>query len=101
MSMIRRFLARIFTKVREVFTIVAKGVAKDVLAILNDAELQSLAVDACARAAALGLRGDAAWKHAFDDFGNQLRLRGRELATNLAETLLQTAYTVWKATGKL
>jgi len=97
---LRRWIAGLLGRARELFIIVAKGVGEDILSLLNDPDLQALAVAACREAAARGLSGDAAWRTAFEAFTASLRQRSITLATNIAETLLQTAYTVWRANGK-
>jgi hypothetical protein len=97
---IKAWFATLFRRSREIFVLIARGVADDVLTVLNDPDLQALAVDACRRAAAEKLAGNDAWGFALDALLSELRERGIQLATNIVETVLQTAYTVWKYQGK-
>lgn len=97
---LKKWLIKMLAGAREAFILVARGVKDDVLAVLNDPELQALATAACRSAATKALTGDDAWHMAFGEFKAAARAKGVVLATNIAETLLQTAYTVWKANGK-
>jgi len=73
---------------------VKANVKRDVLDTLNDKELQLLAVRAVVETAKKGLKGDEAYKDAFKELEYALRKRGEIIATNVMDTLLQTAVTV-------
>ena len=83
-------------KLVRLFTLTAEHLAKEVLDLLNDADLQKKALTAVTAAAQGGLKGNAAFDFAFDDLTAELRLEGRELADNIKDTLIQNAYCVFK-----
>ena len=83
-------------KLTALFTIACKTLAKEVLDLLNDAELQQKALTAVKVAAASGLKGNAAFDLALDELKAELKAEGRELADNLQDTLIQNAYCVFK-----
>ena len=62
--------------------------------VLNDKELQLLALSAVVETAKKGLKGDEAYKDAFGTLSHALTQRGEIIATNVIDTLLQTAVTV-------
>ena len=65
------------------FTLTAKNVAQETLALLNDPTLQHLAYASVKAAAEGGLKGNAAFDAAFDALTAALKAEGRELATNV------------------
>ena len=83
-------------KLATLFTIACKTLAKEVLDLLNDAELQQKALTAVKVAAASGLKGNAAFDLALDELKAELKAEGRALADNLQDTLIQNAYCVFK-----
>ena len=98
-TFLKNLAARVWRAVKPLFKIVAEGVADDILSVVNDPDLQALALEACRSAWRAGLTGDAAWRHAFDALASGLSARGRVIAMDLAETVLQAVYSVWKAGG--
>ena len=85
---------------KTLFKLTAKHVAREVLDILNDAELQHLAYDAVEAAADNGLKGNDAFDAALHGLTTKLRSQGQELKTSVKETLIQNAYIVFKHTPK-
>ena len=83
-------------KLTALFTLTCKSIAKEVLDLLNDAELQQKALTAVKVAAASGLRGSDAFDVALRELSAELRAEGRELAGNVKDTLIQNAYCVFK-----
>ena len=83
-------------KLTALFTLTCKSIAKEVLDLLNDAELQQKALTAVKVAAASGLKGNAAFDLALDELKAELKAEGRALADNLQDTLIQNAYCVFK-----
>ena len=83
-------------KLAQLFTLTAKSIAREVLDLLNDAELQHLAYDSVKAAAENGLKGNAAFDAAFEALTVKLRSEGRELADNVKDTLIQNAYCVFR-----
>ena len=74
--------------------IAVKGRIKgDVLETLNDKDLQGLAARAVVEAAKKGMKGDEAYKEAFEELSYALKQRGEIIATNVVDTLLQMAVT--------
>lgn len=83
-------------KLSALFTFTAKTVAKSVLDLLNNAELQHLAYESVKAAAEGGLKGNEAFAAALEGLTTKLKSAGQELSTSLRETLVQNAYIVWK-----
>ena len=83
-------------KLAQLFTLTAKSIAREILDLLNDAELQHLAYDSVKAAAENGLKGNDAFDAAFEALTVKLRSEGRELADNVKDTLIQNAYCVLK-----
>ena len=83
-------------KLATLFTLTCTSIAKEVLDLLNDAELQQKALAAVKVAAASGLKGNAAFDLALDELKAELKAEGRALADNLQDTLIQNAYCVFK-----
>ena len=83
-------------KLTALFTIACKTLAKEVLDLLNDAELQQKALAAVKVAAASGLKGNAAFDLALDELKAALKAEGRVLADHLQDTLIQNAYCVFQ-----
>ncbi len=83
-------------KLAALFTLTAANVAREVLALVNDAALQRLAYEAVKAAAEAGLKGNAAFDAAFAALSDRLKAEGRELADNVKDTLVQNAYLVFK-----
>lgn len=83
-------------KLAQLFTLTAKSIAREVLDLLNDAELQHLAYDSVKAAAQNGLKGNDAFNAAFAALTDRLKAEGRELADNVKDTLIQNAYCVFK-----
>lgn len=81
-------------KLAQLFTFTAKSIAKEVLDLINDKELQHLAYASVKAAAENGLKGNEAFDVAVDALTEALRKEGRELATNVKDTLIQNAYLV-------
>ncbi len=82
----------------ELFTLTAKNVASEVLDLINDPDLQHKALAAVQAAAAGGLKGNEAFDAAFAALTAELRAEGKELATNIRDTLIQNAYCVFRNT---
>lgn len=83
-------------KVRQLFVLTAAQVAAEVLDILNNETLQQQALAAVKAAAAGGLKGNDAFEDAAAHLRVTLAAEGRELKTNLIDTLIQNAYCVFK-----
>lgn len=83
-------------KLSALFTFTARTVAKEVLDLLNDRDLQHLAYEAVKAAAQNGLKGNEAFDVALSALTVKLRTEGRDLSTSLRETLVQNAYIVFK-----
>ena len=83
-------------KLATLYTLTCKSIAKEVLELINDAELQQKALAAVKVAAASGLKGNAAFDLALDELKAELKAEGRALADNLQDTLIQNAYCVFK-----
>lgn len=100
MSWIKSALSALWSWLRpalaELFTLTAKNVASEVLDLINDPDLQQKALAAVQAAAAGGLKGNDAFDAAFDALTAELRAEGKELATNIRDTLIQNAYCVFK-----
>lgn len=82
----------------ELFVLTAKDVATEVLDLINDPDLQHKALAAVKAAAAGGLKGNEAFDAAVADLTDELRAEGKELATNVKDTLIQNAYCVFRNT---
>lgn len=82
--------------ISELFVLTAKNVATEVLDLINDPDLQHKAIAAVQAAAAAGLKGNEAFDAAFAALTAELKQEGRELATNVTDTLIQNAYCVLK-----
>lgn len=95
-DLLTRFWTWLKPKLTALFTIACKMIATEVLALLNDADLQQKALAAVKAAAEGGLTGNEAFDFAFDELTAELRLEGRELAGNVKDTLIQNAYCVFK-----
>ena len=87
---------RLRPKPAQLFPLTARSVAKEVLDLLNDAELHHLAYESVKAAAQNGLKGNEAFDAAFEALTVKLRAEGRELADNVKDTLIQNAYCVLK-----
>ncbi len=85
-------------KLAKLFVLTATNVAQEVLDLINDAELQQKALAAVKAAAENGLKGNAAFDAAFNALTAELKAEGKELATNVTDTLIQNAYCVFKNT---
>jgi len=82
----------------QLFYVVWTAGKKEIADILNDPELQELALEAVKQAALRKLQGDEAWAEAFRTFAAATRARGWALGTAMLETILQTSYVVFKYT---
>ncbi len=85
-------------KLAQLFTFTCKSIACEVLDLINDKELQQKAYTAVKAAAEGGLKGNAAFDAAVAELTAELKLEGRELATNVKDTLIQNAYCVFRNT---
>lgn len=83
-------------KLKPIFCLTAERVAKDALAILNDAELQAAAREAVAAASQRCLDPDAAWVEARDAFLAILKTEGKMLKDSAVNALLEVAYYCFK-----
>ena len=83
---------------KQLFYVVWTAGKKEIADILNDPELQELALEAVKQAALRKLQGDEAWAEAFKAFAAATRARGWALGTAMLETILQTSYVVFKYT---
>lgn len=79
-------------KLKPIFCLTAEKVAKDALAILNDAELQAAAREAVVAAAKRCLTGEEAWTAARDAFLAVLKTKGKTLKDSAVNALLEVAY---------
>ena len=61
-------------------------------------KIDELAAHRAPAAAAGGLKGNAAFDAAFDALTAELKAEGKELATNVKDTLIQNAYCVFRNT---
>ncbi|MDO5462414.1 MAG: hypothetical protein Q4F99_02875 [bacterium] len=92
----KRFWNWLCGKVKQWWKLSAPSVAQSVLDTLNDPELQATAL-ACVKAVADGgFKGNRAFKKAFESFSETLKEQGKELHTNVKDTLIQNAYCVLK-----
>jgi len=78
--------------------VVWTGAKKEICDILNDKELQSLALEAVREAAKSKLHGDEAWKVAYNRFKYMAAQRGLDFGTAVLESILQNVYLVFKYT---
>ncbi len=85
-------------KLAQLFTFTAKTIATEVLDLINDKELQQKAYAAVKAAAEGGLKGNVAFDAAVAELSAELKTEGRELATNVKDTLVQNAYCVFRNT---
>ncbi len=85
-------------KLAQLFTFTCKTLASEVLDLINDRDLQHKAYIAVKAAAQGGLKGNAAFDAAVAELTAELRTEGRELATNVKDTLVQNAYCVFRNT---
>lgn len=83
---------------RQLFYVVWTASRKELAEILNDPQLQELALYAVRRAAQQGLTAEERWKIAYDYFKAIAAAKGWEPGTAILEAILQTAYTVYKYT---
>lgn len=83
---------------KQLFYVVWTASKKELADVLNDPQLQEMALEAVRVAAARKLSGDEAWKEAFAMFRAYVGARKYQLGTAILETILQTAYTVYKYT---
>ena len=77
------------------------SIKSEVVDLLNDTELQGLALEAVRNAAKAKLQGDEAWAQAFDEFKKAALARGKNVGTAVLETILQNVYLVFKYTEAL
>ena len=83
---------------KQLFFVVWTASKKELADILNDPQLQELALYAVRGAAQKGLTAEERWKIAYDYFKAIAAAKGWQLGTAILETILQTAYTVYKYT---
>lgn len=83
---------------RQLFYVVWTASRKELADILNDKELQQLALYAVRRAAQKGVSAEERWEIAFGYFKAVAEAKGWEPGTAILESILQTAYTVYKYT---
>lgn len=87
-------------KVKQWWTLTAADIKKDVLELINDPDLQSKALACVKHAAENGLKGNRAFKQAFNELNKKLAEEGKELRTHIKDTLIQNAYTVLRNTNE-
>jgi hypothetical protein len=71
---------------------------KEICDILNDKELQALALEAIRTAAKNKLKGEEAWNFAYAKFKEACVAKGINFGTAVLETVLQNVYLVFKFT---
>lgn len=81
---------------KALFTIAADFVYSKAISIINDKELQALALAAVKAAAKRALTGDKAWVAARDAFTAALAAKGKDIGNAAIDTLLQLAYYCFK-----
>ena len=81
---------------KQLFYVVWTASRKELAEILNDPQLQELALYAVRRAAKSGLTAEERWKIAYEYFKSIAAAKGWEPGTAILEAILQTAYTVYK-----
>lgn len=90
-------IKKLFGLGKNLFVVVASGVRNEVLDVLNDAALQDAARAAVMSAADQGFKDNSAWEYARSLFIEELKEMRRNVAGNIVDALLQTAYTIFKA----
>jgi len=93
-------LCKLLGIAKALFVVVGPAVGDAILRILNNAEYQKLAIACCANAYRQGFTGWNAWDKARTEFIAELSKRGVKLADHLIDTILQTAYAIWKNSPK-
>lgn len=83
---------------KQLFYVVWTAGKKELADILNDPQLQELALQAVRMAAQSGLTAEERWNVAWQHFKGIAEAKGWQLGTAILETILQTAYTVYKYT---
>lgn len=83
---------------KQLFFVVWTASKKELADILNDPQLQELALQAVRMAAQSGLTAEERWNIAWQHFKGIAKAKGWQLGTAILETILQTAYTVYKYT---
>lgn len=81
---------------KQLFYVVWTASRKELADILNDPDLQELALQAVRMAAQPGLTPEERWNVAWQHFKGIAEAKGWVLGTAILETVLQTAYTVYK-----
>jgi len=99
-NMLISLLCRLLGIGKALFYIFIEGVKNEVLKSINERELQKLATQAVIGAYKAGFKGDDAWDKARVEFVSWFYVKKQNLADNLIDTILQTAYTRWKYSGK-
>ncbi len=88
---------------KQLFYVVWTASRKELADILNNPDLQEIALQAVRMAAQSGLTAEERWNIAWQHFKGIAEAKGWQLGTAILETVLQTAYTVYKyreGTGK-
>lgn len=81
---------------KQLFYVVWTASRKELADILNNPDLQELALQAVRMAAQPGLSAEERWNIAWQHFKGIAEAKGWVLGTAILETVLQTAYTVYK-----
>jgi hypothetical protein len=92
------FFKGILSGSKKLLYIVYTETKKSIADVLNDPELQQLALEAVKQAALAKLQGNDAWEQAYRQFAEAAKLKGRNLGTAILETILQNVYVVYKFT---
>jgi len=93
-----KFFKGLIDSGKKLIYVVYTDAKKSIADVLNDPELQNLALEAVKQAALSKLQGNDAWEVAYTQFKQAVLARGRNLGTAVLETILQNVYVVFKFT---
>ena len=93
-----KFFKSLIDSGKKLIYVVYTDAKKSIADVLNDPELQNLALEAVKQAALSKLQGNDAWEAAYAQFKQAVLARGRNLGTAVLETVLQNVYVVFKFT---
>lgn len=92
------FFRDIISGSKKLVYVVWTSAKKEICDILNNKELQALALEAIREAARNKLQGEDAWNAAYEQFKEACVEKGLDFGTAVLETILQNVYLVFKFT---